>query len=99
MLEPERADCPFPPRPLVLPWPPPSPQPTRFLRWMAPSTFFSSWSFIVFSSEAPRPAFARGGTRIRLDVWVSGDRALGLAQLGEVLGEAQLEQRVHVGVH
>src|SRR4051812_12728362 len=48
MLLPERADWPLPPRPLVLPWPPPSPQPTRFFRCTAPGTFFSSCSFIWF---------------------------------------------------
>src|ERR1700679_3948745 len=88
MLEPERADCPFPPRPLVLPWPPPSPQPTRFLRWIAPGTFLSSWSFMVYSSEAPRPA--HGGTELG---WVERD-ALGLAELREALGQVELEERV-----
>src|SRR5581483_5782471 len=48
MLPPERAVWPLPPLPLVLPWPPPSPQPTRFLRCTAPFTFRSSWSFIWF---------------------------------------------------
>src|SRR5437016_5522972 len=63
MLLPERAVWPLPPRPLVLPWPPPSPQPTRFLRCTAPGTFFNSWSFMDGSSEggAPSPI---GGTEL-----------------------------------
>src|SRR5687768_12869848 len=66
MLPPERAVWPLPPRPLVLPWPPPSPQPTRFFRCTAPGTFFNSWSLILVPVEAPRAAQRQRTTRIFL---------------------------------
>src|SRR3954463_12742919 len=43
MEPPERPFWPLPPAPEVLPWPPPSPQPTRFLRWTAPLTLTRLW--------------------------------------------------------
>src|ERR1700690_557858 len=94
MLEPDRADWPLPPRPLVLPWPPPSPQPTRFFRWMAPSTFLSSWSFMGFSCWR-RPTPPLGGAAGLGFSRVSSV----LAQLLEVLSEPELKQGLDRGVH
>jgi len=43
---PDRADCPLPPRPEVLPWPLDSPAPKRFLRCLAPGRGLMECSLI-----------------------------------------------------
>src|SRR5258708_2660778 len=86
---PERALWPLPPRVEVLPWPPPSPQPTRFLRCTAPGTFVRLWRRILVFPDFWAPPPAREGR-------------LGVCQLGaeslEVLLKAELAQAVERGV-
>src|SRR6267154_1307433 len=89
MEPPERPFWPLPPTPEVLPWPPPSPQPTRFLRCTAPLTLTRLWRRIFWIPDLGAPARGkRGPTRIN----EVSDR-LGAEGL-EVFLEAQLAQAV-----
>src|SRR3954467_9005512 len=104
MLLPERAVWPLPPRPLVLPWPPPSPQPTRFFRCTAPGTFFSSWSFMWFLRRRPGGAAARDSDLIKI---FCDDRpkparcaaSVNLAHRRDVLRQPELHQAVQRRMH
>src|SRR6185369_7032884 len=94
MLPPLRAVWPLPPLPLVLPWPLPSPQPTRFFRCTAPFTFFSSWSFMDFPREGRRASSMQRATRIYFEM-----RSARFAGRRNIFGKAELaeafERRVH----
>src|SRR5947209_16685920 len=96
MLPPERAVWPLPPRPEVLPWPPPSPQPTRFLRCTAPGTFLSSWSFMDFLIGAP-PRSA--GTELGFKGRGTKAGSARFANARDVFRETQLEQAVERRMH
>src|SRR5262249_36286962 len=61
MRTPERAVCPLPPRPPVLPQPEPIPRPTRWRLLRAPGLSASSCSFMTFPRSSPRHGRARPG--------------------------------------
>src|SRR3954470_10358264 len=90
MEPPERPFWPLPPTPEVLPWPPPSPQPTRFLRCTAPLTLTRLWRRIFWIPKFWRRLRDCGNDS---DLFLQGDDRLSAEGL-EVLLEAQLAQAV-----
>src|SRR6478736_16535 len=87
MEPPERPFWPLPPEPEVLPWPLPSPQPTRFLRCTAPLTLTRLWRRIFL---IPKFGAARRIAPDDSDYYWTILSAEGL----EVFREAQLAQAI-----
>src|SRR5688572_13311490 len=82
---PERAVCPLPPRPLVLPWPLDSPWPRRLRRCLAPGRGFKSCKRIRLNGECG--ALAR---RNRSPLGSGRQTAAAI----DIVTEAQLKQSI-----
>src|SRR6266700_4479760 len=85
---PERAVCPLPPRPLVLPWPLDSPWPSRLRRCLAPGRGLRSCKRINKSGRGHR-RFNRFGRRLYFETATAID----------VIAQAELLQRAQRGFH
>src|SRR4051812_21074315 len=92
---PERAVWPLPPRPLVLPWPLDSPEPSRLRRCFAPGRGLKSCKRIKFPLGDDRGCRRWQRGRLRDARRSDGHAAAAI----NILAHAQLEQRVQSGLN